>query len=160
MQSKILQIDVRLRWNFVRIAALALCSWMIASCGVVHSKPSQSVFVIDGDTVQSDHHHYRLLGFDTPEVGPRAHCAEEDALGKRASARLHEIVEAGEIKLVEHPCTCLPGTEGTSTCNYGRRCAVLLSHGKDVAKTLIEEGLARPYICDGEHCPQRSDWCH
>ena len=34
---------------------------------------------------------YRLVGFDTPEIGPRARCAYEHDIGLRAKARLKAL---------------------------------------------------------------------
>jgi endonuclease YncB( thermonuclease family) len=118
-----------------------------------------SVRVIDGDTIAVGGRTIRLVGFDTPESGNLARCARERDLAARATARLHQLVSAGGVDLQAVRCSCRPGTEGTSACNYGRACGVLRSQGRDVGPILIGEGLARPYHCGATSCPRRQSWC-
>ncbi|WP_051356402.1 thermonuclease family protein [Azorhizobium doebereinerae] len=115
--------------------------------------------VIDGDTVAVGAVHYRLVGFDTPEKGPRARCPAERELANRAAARLRQIIAAGGADLEEVACSCRPGTQGTPACNYGRRCGTLTAAGRDVGAILIAEGLARPYPFDWRHRPPAANWC-
>ena len=103
---------------------------------------ASTITVIDGDTVRANDQTYRLVGFDTPESGDRAQCQSERMLAARATARLQQIIAAGKIRLERVNCACRPGTEGTSSCNYGRLCAVLTADGHDVGELLISEGLA------------------
>ena len=91
---------------------------------------SPQIHVVDGDTVRSGGRMFRLVGFNTPETGDNAQCAEERALGARATARLQELVAAGRIELERRPCACRL-TEGTEACNYGRLCAKLFTQVKD-----------------------------
>jgi endonuclease YncB( thermonuclease family) len=49
-------------------------------------------------------------------------------------------------------------TEGMRECNYGRACGVLTAHGRDVGATMIQEGIARPYVCGATSCPRRASW--
>ncbi len=76
-----------------------------------------------------------------------------------AKARLETLVASGaSLQLV--PCSCQPGTEGSMACNYGRRCGVLRTHGRDVAEILIGDGLAVPYHCGATSCPPLPrPWC-
>lgn len=116
--------------------------------------------VIDGDTVRVRGNSVRLVGFDTPETGPQAKCAREERLGRRATARLHELVgRARSVALDVVPCACRPGTHGTAACNYGRDCGRLRVDGRDVGGVLIGEGLARSYVCGTSGCPRRGSWC-
>ena len=68
---------------------------------------------------------------DAPETD-RARCEAERVLGQRASHRLRQLVNAGGLDLHEIRCSCPEGTHGTQACNYGRRCATLKAHGRDV----------------------------
>jgi endonuclease YncB( thermonuclease family) len=115
--------------------------------------------VIDGDTVRWQGRAVRLVGIDAPETGDRARCQSERARGDRATARLRELVASGTVKLELIRCACQPGTEGTSACNFGRSCGVLMIDGRDAGHILIGEGLARPYHCGQFSCPRRGSWC-
>jgi hypothetical protein len=117
------------------------------------------ISVIDGDTIRSGGHVYRLVGFDTPEVGSNARCDHERQLADNASRRLRDLVTAGDLNLTRVPCACRPGTEGTSSCNHGRLCATLTARGRDVGVILMGEGLAQTYICNAMSCPPRPSWC-
>jgi micrococcal nuclease len=100
--------------------------------------------VVDGDTIHTyDGTKYRLLGYDTPETY-QAQCAEELALGQRATQRLKNLLSLGHVHL----------TESGKIDRYGRTLAWLTVDGQDVGGILISEGLARPY-----HGGRRGSWC-
>lgn len=103
-------------------------------------------YVYDGDTVAVDcgtvEHRARLDGLDTPETRD-AGCAEEEALGRRATARLRQLVARGKVTF-----------HRTGTDKYDRPLIRLFVDDRDVADTLVDEGLAVAY--DGG---QRPDWC-
>lgn len=86
--------------------------------------------------------HIRVFGIDTPEI--KGACAEEKALAKKAKARLAEILK-GEVTV-----------QPMQWDKYGGRfvATVYDKDGKNVAETLIAEGLARPYF--GE---KKLSWC-
>jgi endonuclease YncB( thermonuclease family) len=115
--------------------------------------------VIDGDTVRSGGHVYRLVGYNTSESGDNAGCSRERILAADATGRLRQLVANGETGLERVPCACQPGTEGTKDCNHGRRCGRLTVDGKDVGRILIAEGLAERYACWQTSCPRRKNWC-
>ncbi len=102
---------------------------------------SPQIRVVDGDTVRSGGRVFRLVGFNTPETGDNAQCAEERALGARATARLQELVAAGQTELER--CACRPGTEGTEACNHGRLCAKLFTQGRDAGSIPDRRGSRR-----------------
>jgi endonuclease YncB( thermonuclease family) len=118
----------------------------------------QRIQVIDGDTIDVNGQHYRLVGIDTPESGLRAKCQRERDLSARATRRLSEIVSRG-VQFERVACGCPAGTEGTPACNYGRLCGKLTSGGRDVGQILIGEGLAKYYFCTAGHCPPKQPWC-
>jgi len=120
--------------------------------------PSE-ITVIDGDTIRARGRTVRLVGFDAPESGSLAKCDREREIADRAAAQMRSIVAGGGLELRLVRCSCRPGTEGTSLCNYGRACGELRSHGRDVAGIMIGLSLARSYICGSTSCPPRGSWC-
>ncbi|WP_192255053.1 thermonuclease family protein [Mesorhizobium silamurunense] len=117
--------------------------------------------ITDGDTIRLDGaaKGTRLVGFNAPEsIEPR--CAVEADLGRRAKARLTELVASAKLELKMIPCSCPAGTEGTDRCNYGRSCGSLFANGQDVGDVLISEGLAVPFVCGATSCPPTPrPWC-
>jgi endonuclease YncB( thermonuclease family) len=110
------------------------------------------VRVIDGDTIEvlariwPDHYVetlVRLAGIDAPEL--RGRCAEEIALAERAKARLAALLAGQRLQLTD--------------VRYGKYAGrvvarVVTEDGRDAAKALLDENLARPY--DGG---RRGSWC-
>jgi endonuclease YncB( thermonuclease family) len=81
-------------------------------------------------------------------------------LGDRATARLRDLVRSSKLDFEFVACSCSPGTEGTPSCNYGRRCGTLKANGKDVGAILISEGLAVSFVCGQTRCPPTpKPWC-
>jgi endonuclease YncB( thermonuclease family) len=139
------------------LAALTLIS---ASASAESISPTDIV-VLDGDTVRVHNQppNVRLVGFNAPETWKPA-CSAEQQLGDRATARLRELVQGGKLDFERVACACPAGTEGTPSCNYGRACGTLRSHGRDIGAILIEEKLAVPFVCGATHCPPTPrPWC-
>jgi endonuclease YncB( thermonuclease family) len=119
------------------------------------------VRVIDGDTIRvyQKQPNVRLVGFNAPETR-RAVCDAERELGAKATRRLRDLIRESNLDFEFVACSCTPGTEGTFTCNYGRRCGTLKADGRDVGVTLIAEGLAVPFQCGPTRCPKTPrSWC-
>lgn len=85
----------------------------------------------------------RIRGIDTPEIGSKAKCGWERRRGSEARARLIELLKAP----IEY--------RDLRWDKYGGRVdATVIAGGADVARVLIEEGLARPYSGG-----KRRGWC-
>jgi len=108
----------------------------------------------DGDTckafVAGPVERVRLVGFDTPELAPRSECRKEHDLGIVARDRLNSMIRSARDKQF-----CSDKPDEFSRDDYGRILAVLLLDGRDVAATLIDEGLAVPYAGGRK----LHDWC-
>jgi endonuclease YncB( thermonuclease family) len=149
----------------VLIGFVAVRAWPKLSTAVtepVSVSASISVRVIDGDTVSlgDGQPNVRLVGFNAPETGDRARCAAERDKGDAAKRRLRELVSSGRPAFQQIACSCAPGMEGTSACNFGRRCGTLQVNGVDVGATLISEGLAVRFGCGATSCPKLPrPWC-
>ncbi|RVT91691.1 thermonuclease family protein [Rhodovarius crocodyli] len=104
---------------------------------------AERVTVVDGDTLRMGSERVRVMGLDAPEM--HGQCQREEALARRAKARLGQLV-AGGVRLSAH------GRD-----RYGRFLAPVTDRqGRDVAHVLIREGLARAYDGSG----LRGGWCH
>jgi len=149
-------------WRTRVIAFAGITLIMPASC-VSFAEPINptDVRVIDGDTIRvyQKQPNVRLVGFNAPETR-RAACEPEHELGAKATRRLRDLVRDGNLDFEFVACSCPPGTEGTSACNYGRRCGTLKANGRDVGTILIAEGLAVPFQCGDTRCPKTPrPWC-
>ena len=123
---------------------------------------SISVRVIDGDTIslEDGRPNVRLVGFNAPETGNRARCEAERQKGEAAKQRLRDLVSHGRSDFHQVACSCPPGTEGTDTCNFGRRCGTLRVNGVDAGGILVNEGLAVRFVCGATSCPTLPrPWC-
>ncbi|QND38206.1 thermonuclease family protein [Rhizobium leguminosarum bv. viciae] len=173
----------RIRWSRRRLARDVVVVALIVMAGLLYSVfetgpvqsfvgtvgksshamgPVDQAFTItDGDTVHvvGERAGTRLVGFNTPEkFSPQ--CEYERKLGERASSRLKELVKSPNLQLTKVRCACPAGSEGTDACNHGRSCGVLRVDGRDVGQILIGEGLAVPFICEGNRCPRTPrPWC-
>ncbi len=105
---------------------------------------SQLNCVVDGDTIWHGGVKIRIADIDTPEVfSPK--CASEAALGRQATERLLELINAGPFEVVP--------SGSRDADRYGRKLRILERHGHSLGDTLVAEGLARRW--DGA----RRSWC-
>lgn len=100
--------------------------------------------VVDGDTIRYGESTIRIEDIDAPETG-EPKCAAERGLGRRATHRLRELVNAGPFEVVY--------TGGRDEDVYGRKLRRLERDGRSLGDTLIAEGLARRW--DGA----KRSWC-
>lgn len=143
----------------LRDCAIALCLWLVAppsghSDDVLSGPiPARVERVVDGDTVvvvasiwigQTVTTHVRIAGVDTPEL--RGQCPRERDLAVAA--------RDGLVALLAPPSVTLHNVRlGTYA---GRVVAEIRdAQGRDVASTLLAQGLARTY---GGRDP-RPSWC-
>jgi endonuclease YncB( thermonuclease family) len=104
----------------------------------------QASCVVDGDTIWHGGVKIRLADIDTPEVfSPK--CASEAALGRRATGRLQELLNAGPFEVVP--------SGSRDADRYGRKLRIVVRDGRSLGDILIAEGLARRW--DGA----RRSWC-
>jgi endonuclease YncB( thermonuclease family) len=94
---------------------------------------SETVVLVDGDTLKYDGEIIRLVDIDTPESF-HSRCAQELVLALAAKARLRQLVDAGPLMVERH------GKD-----RYGRTLARVFVDGRDVGDTLLREGKALRY---------------
>ncbi len=134
----------RLLFLSATLASLFFVAVWIEPLKQTKTLSASKVIAVDGDTIDHGDDRYRLIGFDTPETF-RAQCEAERALGLKAKDRLTEIIQtSGQIELVIQPDLDV----------HDRFLAVGRSGGQELGKTLISEGLARPYSGG-----KRRSWC-
>lgn len=101
--------------------------------------------VIDGDTIRMNGDKVRLVGFNTPEISSPA-CSAEAAKGEQAKLRLLELLNSGVLSFA--------ATADRDRDRFNRLLRAVSVDGRDVADTLISEGLAEPY-----QGGQKRNWC-
>lgn len=99
--------------------------------------------VVDGDTFWFQGERVRVMDIDAPETHP-PRCAEEAALGTRATQRLQALMNAGPFSLE---------SGDRDVDRYGRMLRVVTRGGQSIGEMLVAEGLAREW--DGARRP----WC-
>nr|WP_234893633.1 thermonuclease family protein [Agrobacterium vitis] len=105
---------------------------------------NRTTCVVDGDTLWIKGEKIRVADIDTPEVS-EPKCASELALGRRATARMTELVNQAPFELHAWP--------GRDEDRYGRKLRVLVRDGKSLGDILVSEGLARTWV------GRRQPWC-
>lgn len=131
------------------LAAILALAFLPAPKGRAIQGPATGLIVIDGDTIMdATGVPHRLIGFDTPETF-RARCPEELKLGKRAKARLEELIYSGPARLVQS------GKQDKYQRNLSTLFVTVRGKEMDVRDILIKEGLAKAYT--GK--TKRQAWC-
>lgn len=124
----------------IRVGASA--DHLRADFGFCHSGGGMNC-VVDGDTFWFAGEKYRIADIDTPETHP-ARCAEEERLGRAATVRLNQWLNAGEFSLEQ---------ADRDTDVHGRKLRIVTRGGASVGTALVSDGLARPW--EGRRRP----WC-
>lgn len=101
--------------------------------------------VVDGDTIWYRGTKIRIADLDTPEVS-KPGCANEAAMGRKATARMQALLNAGPFSLEPNP-------EGRSEDRYGRSLKLVTRNGASLGDVLVREGLAERW-----GGPRRA-WC-
>ncbi|WP_041391223.1 thermonuclease family protein [Sphingobium chlorophenolicum] len=113
-----------------------------ARFGLCHSGGGTNC-VVDGDTFWFQGERVRVMDIDAPETHP-PRCAEEAALGERATLRLQALMNAGPFSLE---------SGDRDMDRYGRALRVVTRGGESIGEMLVAEGLAREW--EGARRP----WC-
>ena len=107
------------------------------------SGPARITCVVDGDTFWLDGTKIRIADIDTPEVSSPS-CPHEEVLGKQATARLVELLNAGPFDLIAYE---------RDRDVYGRALRIVSRSGTSLGDVLVREGLA--HVWDG----RKHSWC-
>ena len=99
--------------------------------------------VVDGDTFWLAGTKIRVADINTPEVSSPG-CAAEAALGRRATARLRDLLSAGPFEL-----TSVDRDEDV----YGRKLRIVMRDGQSIGDAMVAEGLAHHWR------GYQQDWC-
>lgn len=100
--------------------------------------------VIDGDTIWYQGAKIRIADINAPETHD-PHCAFEANLGKRATKRMIELLNAGSFAIV--------ATGDRDEDVYGRKLRLIERNGYSLGNTLVAEGLAERWT------GSRRNWC-
>lgn len=125
------------------LAALALTGCSAEAGQAVKPRPSQSVRVIDGDTLEVAGEKVRISNIDAPELPPHAKCWAEAGLAISAAQRLQEYVNVAPTLSLRR--------EGRD--RYGRTLARVVDRDSDFGEALIAAGVAARWT------GRRWDWC-
>ena len=99
--------------------------------------------VVDGDTFWLDGTKYRIADINTPEVSS-PQCGREAEMGRRATERLAELLNAGPFTL---------SSIDRDEDQYGRKLRIVSRDGQSLGQRLVAEGLAH------EWQGYRQGWC-
>lgn len=121
------------RQSAVTNIAMPLCSgWPRVNC------------VIDGDTIWYRGEKIRIADINAPETHD-PHCTYEADLGRRATDRLIQLLNAGPFEIVS------AGERDED--RYGRKLRFIERNGHSLGQTLVSEGLAERWQ------GYRRNWC-
>lgn len=125
-------------------AALGIVAVVTGGLAVVtHTTPATRYRAIDGDTLHANGERLRILGYDAPELtDPR--CREELQAAQRATLYLDALTRQPGFQV----------RESGRRDRWGRPLVFATVNGEDVARMMIDAGLARPYGGG-----RREGWC-
>ncbi len=134
---------------FAGVLVIGLAAMFAPQADVAEARDTATIAqprVIDGDTIEdlATGERIRLANIDTAEIRGGARCAAERRHGERARSEVRLLLSRAERIAVRRT-----GRED----DYGRTIAYVLVDGHDLGRTLIAEGLARPWR------GRREGWC-
>ncbi|MEQ9519473.1 MAG: thermonuclease family protein, partial [Parvibaculum sp.] len=149
--TRVLKLLFYIRHNFfIVILPVLMCLtsiawgsfalWSIQNAGPA---PLPRFVVTDGDTIRAGDERIRIIGIDTPELGKHARCAAEQNAAEKASDFLASALETGNVTITR---------QGKD--RFDRTLAYVHINGRDIAETMIDLGLGRPYMGG-----RRNGWC-
>ncbi|MFG1464429.1 thermonuclease family protein [Xanthobacter sp. DSM 24535] len=122
---------MRLR-DLITAAALLVGLAALAALLTREDEIAGPAFAVDGDTLRILDLRVRLDGIDAPELAQA--CGPKPGQWPCGAEALHRLERLLDVPLV----TCrLRGTDA-----YGRRIGTCTARGRDVARVMVEEGLA------------------
>lgn len=137
------------------VLAVAAIAWFALGPGATRTGGAQAFkvcgwlaggnCVFDGDTIRFDGEKIRIADLDAPETH-KPRCEYEAELGRKATARLLQLLNEGPVKIVPKG--------GPSHDRFGRKLMIVKRNGRSVGEQLIAEGLARRSGGLGR------SWCH
>ncbi len=129
-------------WPTRPAAAAVATNPIRANFGLCHTGGGTNC-VVDGDTLWLGGEKIRVADIDAPEThNPR--CAEERALGDRATRRLRQLLNEGAVSLE---------SIDRDEDRYGRKLRIVMRDGRSLGDMLVAEGLARTWT------GRRQPWC-
>lgn len=99
--------------------------------------------IVDGDTFWYQSRKIRIADINTPEVS-RPLCPREAAMGKQATARLHQLLNAGKFSLA---------IADRDQDRYGRDLRIIYRKGQSIGDIMVAEGLAHHWR------GKKESWC-
>ena len=124
----------------------------LAACGDARlDEPAEvgSISWSDGDSGTMDGDRFRLANVDAPEIG-NPECEAERKRGREAMRAVRQMTGRGRVVIQRE----------YETDRYDRRVVDLYVDGEDLAQTLMERGLAKPWPHrDGRALRAKPDWC-
>lgn len=149
--TSVFELLVRIRHNiFSVIVPILMCItsiawgsfalWSDQNMGVA---PPPRFVVTDGDTIRAGDERIRIIGIDAPELGKRSRCVAEQKAAEKARDFLSTALASGPVTITR---------QGED--RYGRTLAYVFVNGRDIADTMIDLDLGRPYMGG-----RRDGWC-
>ena len=129
-----------------------LCTLLVAMALTASASATETILLVDGDTIKVNGERIRIIEIDAPETW-KPRCENELVLGLKAKQRLRELLDGVDDA---HPLTVVP--EGY---DYWHRTLAYVYVGEvNVGQQLLDEGHALPYVAGPQAKAKRlATWC-